>query len=708
MSNFRFQDRVVYENNTIHFLRCFNFFNMESFLPQICEGLQHMSETVFVVLCQIVGTSQQVTMRREMVDIWEMIDRRITHHSTFTIMVSGSHREGFRLKGSDIDFMHWQNNHRVIMDVSQSEYYNTANTALILSESSESPPGFILLQLLTPFAHTPALSACVRMNNRLYISSSLYRELTFSSIDPNSTVHGPCCSGNIEGQEYDNAHCFVSDFWPPSVSLWTDRCHSWPNPQVVDDIVRNGCHFVAIGHPLGPHENEEWRISFSRAEYKLVSSMNHCQFLTYGLLKLFLKEVLNQQSDETSKLLCSYHMKTTVFWTIQQNTLPHWSPQNLLGGFWLCFKLLLKWVYKGICPNFFIPQNNLFLTKIHGSAQNILFLQLHELYKKGLACLLQSSSIRSYIIDILYNPRLSICTNESMMMSEVDYDEEVAFESLKCVHAIVNPRHITKTIHILEQIVESPMTQYQVLVLQKFTSYVLHRTSFLLQNMYTFAGVNKQLYIVDKISCHMLKLTAKFGCISDMLYIAMYYYKTLRYREALSVLEMTKVKLAQPFLIYGGVVDRERYNESVGGRSWSTKMRQAVAQDIILKSEICYINELLPEQKCIQKRWNILDIPVFVMLHFLKFLCYRHIDTTLSQAALDELQVLVHHDQGIYVPDLSRDISWEILGICQQMTGNLQAALYSYQQSLTQYPLHRIQTVTQRRIHEVVQSTQHQ
>uniref|UniRef100_K1PE84 Uncharacterized protein n=1 Tax=Magallana gigas TaxID=29159 RepID=K1PE84_MAGGI len=658
-----------------------------------------MSECVFVVLCQIVGTSQQVTMRREMIDISEMI----THHGTITMMVSGSHREGFRLKGSDIDIMFWPNHQCVIMDASQSEYYNTANTALILSESSESPPGFTLLRFPTPFADPVVISACVRMNNRLYTSSSLYRELTCSSV-VSSTLHGPCSSGILDGTEYDFAYCFVSDFWPPSASLSTDRCHSWPNPQVVDDIVRNGCHFVAIGHPLGPHENEEWRISFSRAEYKLVSSMNHCQFLTYGLLKLFLKEVLNQQSDETSKLLCSYHMKTTVFWTIQQNTLPHWSPQNLLGGFWLCFKLLLKWVYEGICPNFFIPQNNLFLTKVHGSAQNRLFLQLNELYKKGLACLLQSSSIRSYIIDILYNPTLSIC----MMMSEVDYDVEVADESTQCFYNFAQPCHITKYIHMIEQFVESPMTQYQVVVLQKFTSYVLHLTSFLLQNMYTFAGVNKQLYIAVKISCHMLKLAAKVGCISDMLYIAMYYYKTLRYSEALSVIEMTKAKLAQPYLMYRGGVDRERYNESVGGQSWSTKMRQAVAQDIRLKPEICYISELLPEQQSALKSSTPVTIPVFVMLHFLKFLCYRHIDTTSSQAALNELQFLIHHDQGIYVGNLYRDISWEILGICQQMTGNLQAALYSYQQSLAQFPFHKIQTATQRRIHDVVQSTLHQ
>ncbi|XP_065933676.1 uncharacterized protein [Magallana gigas] len=682
---------------------------MESFSPKICEGLEHMSESVFVGLCNIMGTSQQVAIRRETEDILDMVDRRVIPNDGMIDMMSGSHREGFRLKGSDVDFMYWRNNHRVIMDMSQSEYYNRANTTLILSDSSESPPGFTLLQLLTPTTNRYVRSACVRMNDRVYISSSTYRQLTCSLVYPNSTVHGPCGSGVRGTVEYDHAHCFVSDFWPVSASSWIDRCHSWPDPEIVNNIVRNGCHFVAIGHPLGPHEHEEWRISFSKAEYKLVSSMNHCQFLTYGLLKLFLKEVMNQQSEETNKLLCSYHMKTTVFWAIQQNTLPQWCPQNLLAGFWVCFKLLLRWVYEGVCPNFFIPQNNLFLTKVHGSAQNRLFLQLHELYKKGLACLLHSSSIRSYIIDVLCNSRLSMCTDESMMRCEVDYDVELVRESSKAAAHPVDLFVLPKVIHAIEQLVDSPLTHYQLVTLQRFTASLFQCTAFQLHNMYTNTGVNKQMYIADKMSCHMLKLAAKFVCVSDMLYIAMHYYKTLRYREALSVLEMTKVKLAQPYLMYRRHVDRERYIEAVGGQSWSTKMRQAVAQDIELHKEICYISELIPEQQfALQNKSSLLHIPVFVMLHFLEFLCYRHIDTTLSQAALDELQVLVHHDQGLYILDLFRDISWEILGICQQITGNLQAALYSYQQSLiTQSPWNRIQTATHRRIHDIVGTTSH-
>ncbi|XP_052687005.1 uncharacterized protein LOC128166106 [Crassostrea angulata] len=676
--------------------------------------MQHMSESVFVRMCEIVGTSQQVAIRRETEDIREMVERRVMPNDGIIEMTSGSRREGFRLKGSDLDFMYWLNNHRVIMDMSQSEYYNTANTTLILSDSSESPPGFTLLQLLTPTKYREVQSACIRMNDRVYISSSIHRELTCSAAMPNSTVHGPCGSGVLGGKEYDTAFCFVCDFWPLSASSWTDRCHTWPNPEVVDDIVRNGCHFVAIGHPLGPHEKEEWRLSFSQAEQKCVYAMNHSQFLTYGLLKYFLKEVINHQSDETSKLLCSYHMKTTIFWAIQQNTLPHWCPQNLLTGFWVCFKLLLKWVYEGICPNFFIPQNNLFLTKVHGSAQNRLFVQLHELYKKGLACLLQSPSIRSYIIDVLYNPRAFVCTDESVMVSEFDYDTEL-FNEIKCYNFILtaNLHNNMKCLYAVEQLLNSPLTHYQVAMFQTLTASILQETAFnILHNMYTNTCVNKQMYIVDEITCHMLKLAAKFGCISDILFIAMYYYKTLRYREALSVIKMTKVKLAQPYLMYRSHVDRERYTEAVGGQSWSTKMRQAMADDIYLDRLInttCYISELIPEQQsALQKRMPRLFIPVFVMLHFLDFLCYRHIDTTLSQAALDELQVLVHHDQGLYIHDLHSDISWEILGICQQITGNLQAALYSYQQSLTRYPWNEIQTATQSRIQDITGAAPHE
>jgi tetratricopeptide (TPR) repeat protein len=103
----------------------------------------------------------------------------------------------------------------------------------------------------------------------------------------------------------------------------------------------------------------------------------------------------------------------------------------------------------------------------------------------------------------------------------------------------------------------------------------------------------------------------------------------------------------------------------------------------------------------LQNNWPALLIPPLVVIHMLEFLCYRHIDTMRAQTALTDLQVLVQHDRGQYVEVLLRDISWQILGICQQTSGDLQAALYSYQQSIGQYPLHKIQCATLMRIHDL-------
>lgn len=145
------------------------------------EGLEHMSESVFMVLSKKVGTSRLVALRRETKDIREMVNRRMTPNDGTIQMLSGSGREGFRLKGSDTDYMHWPNNHRVIMDTSQSKYYNTANTTLILSDISESPPGFTLLQLLTPSRVREVQSACVIMNDKVFISSSTFTVSLFGT-----------------------------------------------------------------------------------------------------------------------------------------------------------------------------------------------------------------------------------------------------------------------------------------------------------------------------------------------------------------------------------------------------------------------------------------------------------------------------------------------------------------------------------------------
>ncbi|XP_062575614.1 uncharacterized protein LOC134237539 [Saccostrea cucullata] len=662
-----------------------------------------MSESVFVGLCSKIGTPQQVAMRRDVVDIDETVKRQGKPNNNQRYMMSGSRREGFRLTGSDVDRMFWPIDHQVIWD--RRQFQNVNGKTMIFGECSISPPGFALLQILTPPWNRDIFLACFIMKRRAYISSSAYKKVMCSKFQI-STFSGPCGSGNVVGVDFDNAYCLASDFWPPAASLWIERCHVWPPAHVVVDIVQRGCHLVPVGHPLGHYQSKEWRISFSLAEQKLVYSMNHCQFLTYGLLKLFLKEVIicrsedNGAAEDNTKLLCSYHMKTVVFWVIQENTIPCWSTHNLLECFWICFKVILKCVYEGVCPNFFIPQNNMFLVKIYGEAQNRLFLWLHSLYTTGMASLLRSPSIRSHIVQVLCNPRRSVCIDERYLTSEIEFDIDLFSNLTTFDLRNAEFQKSLKYLRKIEQLIISPASPYEIVMLQKMLAATLHLIAFMLHTEYTGTRDNKWMYAADKMSCNMLKATAKFGLISDMLYIAMYYYKTFRYKKAISVIEMTKARLSQPHVMHWIHVDVESYIAALGGQSWSTKMRKAVVHNIMLLADIPYVNELMLELQCtIGGQRDGLMVPPHVLMHMLDFLCSRHVDSARAQTALDALYTLVNYDEGKYVPVHLKDISWQILGICQQISGpsNLEAALCSYQRSL-RYEFNKIQIATLTRI----------
>lgn len=236
-----------------------------------------------------------MAIRRDTADIRDwFINQGQNRPIKLAVLYSGSKREGFRFIESDTDHMFWFTNQSVIWDFHQYKFYNIRRQVLFLCDSFASLPGFTLLLLLSVGDFPAILEPCVRMNGNLYFSSSRFKELLEDS-DNGFSIHGPCFSGKLfDVFDYDIAVCIACDFWPPSAISWIDRCHTWPPISVVNDIVRNGCHFVPIGHKLGNHEDNEWRISFSQAEVKLVYSMSHTQFLVYGLLKLFLKEIINK------------------------------------------------------------------------------------------------------------------------------------------------------------------------------------------------------------------------------------------------------------------------------------------------------------------------------------------------------------------------------------------------------------------------------
>lgn len=115
------------------------------------------------------------------------------------------------------------------------------------------------------------------------------------------------------------------------------------------------------------------------------------------------------------------------------------------------------------------------------------------------------------------------------------------------------------------------------------------------------------------------------------------------------------------------------------------------------------MNELVKEQEhSLKFPCSMLLIPPYVLLLMLEFLCQRYVDEKKAQAALDKLFVVVHCDEGIYIVEDFKDISWQILGICEELSGNLRGALYAYKKSLAfDQTWNRISSASEERIHYV-------
>lgn len=177
---------------------------------------------------------------------------------------------------------------------------------------------------------------------------------------------------------------------------------------------------------------------------------------------------------EEDKLLCSYHMKTAVLWVLQHSTITECCPQNILKYFWACFKLILKWVYEGICPNFFIPENNMFLTNIYGSNQRRLFDKLHQIYEKGLLCLFESCSIKTYLMSPLTNEIRTGIIDENLLIRKLYFElETYELVSISCF------KNCFEALRFVKRLTELRLSPIQSILIQKLTYNCYKHTAFL-------------------------------------------------------------------------------------------------------------------------------------------------------------------------------------------------------------------------------------
>ena len=363
------------------------------------------SAILSLMLDEVSGTEEMVATRQDACRVRDCIESCVENTGVY---YTGSKAEGLDLPGSDQDFM-WDINGRCNIRVAQTtqeaRVASSPRSASLLLCTDGVHPGFALLRWLS-IPHSLLLRASQNINGCLHLSSFLFTREGLQAqneIEDGSTraIQGPSIEFWNEYMDRSESgtdlvpsiHC---PFWPRGAEEWLHRPRrcSWPTPSDITQITDFGCHLVAIGYPLSSFKEMEWRISFSFAERILVWSFNHVQIQCYAVMKIILKEFIKVRCSPSNYVLCSYFIKTFLFWKFEVTQATFWRVEN----FRACISFLVEEFTKCIrdreLPHYFFPSFNLLSVKLTREAQRELLLILETAKEHDVAILRECNTLR--------------------------------------------------------------------------------------------------------------------------------------------------------------------------------------------------------------------------------------------------------------------------------------------------------------------------
>ena len=582
-----------------------------------------------------------------------------------TRVSSGSLAEGLDLPGSDQDVMVLLNGVQVIQNVQHIN--RSARCTTLLMEDDMEVPGFSRLKLIAEgddkYIYT-APECFVETINGLFLSNiSFIRICIEFTINSKRSVHGPCLSDKDE--TVDLAFCFHVHTWPRQSEQWIYRHRpgQWPTDILINEIVNYGCMVVPIG-PKGIENNELlWRISFSMAEKQLSHSMNYTQILCYALLKLSLKNIIDR-NDKVKGLLCSYFMKTALFWLSEQISTNTFKLQNLFHCYFLCLDKIIAWVKCCYCPNYFIPEHNMFRGKIN-RANSWLLINVLERLRNG--------EREALTVNTLFNSKVVL--HASCVKLEIFW-----FMVINCS---ITPLFDIKTAYTRLGFIQSlAMSQYSS-ILSGICKYYYAMISQIIVQMLPFPTTNKHnVHVIRRYHKHLHDGT-KSDAVTGWLLYASFYYSLGQYNTTLKIIDHVLSRCTPDMIMLNTnycITDHIKYYKQNVGCSNITlneRMRMATMDNVLYEKQ----STLIPRELKPEVQDGLLSVPPVVMSHCLRFLCYHHLyDIVNRQQALRDLYLTIK--ERYFIIDNRLSYSLTILGVCNEIVGDTEAAYYCYHAAL--------------------------
>ncbi|XP_071144250.1 uncharacterized protein [Mytilus edulis] len=621
-------------------------------------------------LIRTIGTEIDIRKRQRLFILNDEIFN--AHEKIITKISSGSLAEGLDLPGSDEDIMFVDE----VVNVTQIErnIKHPVQRTEVFMETDTDHPGFTRLRLVAVGKRADYFvsnECIVNTQTGQYLSTTNFvNYLKQKNQEYNLSTHGPCLSNT--NQTVDIAFCLRSKYLPYHAMPWKLRYRrQWPPNAIIDRIINYGCLLVPIGPRIMENCNLLWRISFSVAEKQLVHSFNFTQVLCYGLLKLTLKRIVNT-NDDVKDLLCSYFLKTALFWVSEEVDIDTFQLPKLFICFDLCLNKLIAWVNNCYCPNYFIPEHNMFLGKINKYNNNSLLSVLSSIKYSGISGLMQNL-FHSYPCKKSCNPPYSETSEQSIIM--LDFLIYRISDWLMNSHKMMS--NLTKTYKLLkyiESIQNSESSSFAIGVCKFHYATISQQAAQLLP---TLKQINTNYNIHTSYHRHLHDGLQRDAVTGWLLY-ASFYYVTEQYNVTLRLTEyILSMNLLDMVLLkknYYGEADLNNYRYRVhSSMSLNAKMKTAVVDQVMYVRH----SSLIPKELELEVEDNFFRIPIIIMSHCLRFLCYHHIgDTFNRQQALRHLR-----SQHVRYTALVSS-TFTLVGVCCEIAGHNDAAFHCYEHAL--------------------------
>ena len=511
---------------------------MASWTPQYSTLLSQLLDIEF-------GTQEMIKTRQDYCKLNDCIYSTALPTNRY---YTGSKAEGLDLPGSDDDYMYEMNSTyhiKVIQSLDENTSISPYSTFLMSTENIRL--GFALLQHVPPTPLHPVLSrASQDMNGSLHLSSDLYEQHIIERFQ--SYIRDTCFNGVITTQRQgpstetsnppgkepnDNVECIYCPFWPNEASEWRDRPRhfGWPTPNDLMSIADFGFHLVAVGHPNSETKLMEWRISFSIAERTLVWSFSHVQMQCYALMKIILKQFIKVRCNPQNQILCSYFIKTFLFWKYETTEANFWREDNLRECMKYLFTEFSKCIREGLLRHYFIPRFNLLSVKVTPAAQRELLQLFHIVIESDVSilkkceCLQDTWSIFLQIINDGNDIFAFVKCDKNILFGPIN--DKCIFESFDLLNSDIGrwyPDSFNKVFcQVLSPACKTPLQDF-VLKRLLFDRYISSATN-------TCSSRNKYRYKLQrKAALEMFSFdisTCKLEC-AILLYMAGEYQLTLR------------------------------------------------------------------------------------------------------------------------------------------------------------------------------------